>query len=91
MALPSDRIDLIHNFVKEGIDLQHGRIETESDPFWKALCLAGSELWLDTGDIEAATALWTDEFTALTTNNTLLNAEVQKGIYDALILSLIHI
>ena len=85
MALPSDRIDLIHNFVKEGIDLQGGRIETGSDPFWKALCLAGSELWLDTGDIEAATALWTDEFTALTTNNTLLNAEVQKGIYDDLI------
>ena len=85
MALPPNRVDLIHNFVKEGIDLQHGRIETESDPFWKALCLTGSELWLDTGDIEAATALWTDEFTALTTNNTLLNAEVQKGIYDDLI------
>ena len=85
MALPSDRVDLIHNFVKEGIDLQHRRIEKESDPFWKALCLVGSELWLDTGDIEAATALWTDEFTALTTNNTLLNAEVQKGIYDDLI------
>ena len=85
MALPPNRVDLIHNFVKEGIDLQRGRIATESDPFWKALCLAGSELWLDTGDIEAATALWTDEFTALTTNNTLLNAEVQKGIYDDLI------
>ena len=85
MALSSNRVDLIHNFVKEGIDLQHGRIEMESDPFWKALCLSGSELWLDTGDIEAATALWTDEFTALTTNNTLLNAEVQKGIYDDLI------
>ena len=85
MALPSDRIDLIHNFVKEGIDLQRGRIEAESDPFWKALGLAGSELWLDTGDIDAATALWTQEFTALTTNNTLLNTEVQKGIYDDLI------
>ena len=85
MALPPNRVDLIHNFVKEGIDLQRGRIETESDPFWKALCLAGSELWLDTGDIDAATALWTDEFTALTTNNTLLNTEVQKGIYDDLI------
>lgn len=85
MGLPSNRIDLIHNFVQEGIDLQRGRIETESNPFWKALCLAGSELWLDTGDIEAATALWTDEFTALTTNNTLLNTEVQKGIYDDLI------
>ena len=85
MALPPNRVDLIHNFVQEGIDLQRGRIETESDLFWEALRLAGSELWLDTGDIEAATALWTDEFTALTTNNTLLNTEVQKGIYDGLI------
>lgn len=85
MALSSDRVDLIRNFVQEGIDLQRGRIEAESDPFWKRLYLTGSELWLDTGDIEAATGLWTDEFTALTTNNTLLNAEVQKGIYDALI------
>jgi transaldolase len=78
-------VDPIHDFVKEGIDLQSGRLETESDPFWKGLCDLGSELWLDTGDIEGATALWTDEFTALTTNNTLLNAEVQKGIYDDLI------
>lgn len=85
MALPLNRVDLIHNFVKEGMDLQSGRIETESDPFWQMLCLTGSELWLDTGDIDAATALWTDEFTALTTNNTLLNTEVQKGIYDDLI------
>ena len=85
MALSSDRVDLIHNFVKEGIDVGHGRIEAESDPFWKTLCQAGSELWLDTGDIDAAAELWTDEFTALTTNNTLLNAEVQKGIYDDLI------
>ena len=85
MTLSSDRVDLIRNFVQEGIDLQRGRIEAESDPFWKGLCQAGSELWLDTGDIDAAAGLWTDEFTALTTNNTLLNAEVQKGIYDDLI------
>ena len=41
--------------------------------------------WLDTGDIDSAAELWVNEFTALTTNNTLLNAEVQKGIYDDLI------
>lgn len=56
-----------------------------SNPLWKALRALGTELWLDTGDIEAARALWTQEFTALTTNNTLLNKEVQKGTYDALI------
>lgn len=82
---PADVVDRIHDFVKDGIDLQSGRLETQSDPFWKGLCTLGSELWLDTGDIEAAAELWTEEFTALTTNNTLLNAEVQKGIYDDLI------
>ncbi len=45
----------------------------------------GTELWLDTGDVDAAAKLWTAEFTALTTNNTLLNKEVQKGIYDDVI------
>lgn len=56
-----------------------------SNPLWKKLKSLGTELWLDTGDVEAARALWTQEFTALTTNNTLLNKEVQKGTYDALI------
>jgi transaldolase len=35
--------------------------------------------------MEEATRLWTSEFEALTTNNTLLNKEVQKGIYDGLV------
>jgi transaldolase len=55
------------------------------DPFWQALRELGTELWLDTGDLEAAAALWTREFTALTTNNTLLNREIQKGTYDPVI------
>ena len=46
---------------------------------------AGTELWLDTGDGPAAAALWTREFRALTTNNTLLNKEVQRGQYDDLV------
>lgn len=52
---------------------------------WRRLREAGTTLWLDTGDIDAIRKLWTQEFTALTTNNTLLNKEVQKGIYDALV------
>ena len=52
---------------------------------WEPIRSAGTELWLDTGDLDAAAALWCDSFTALTTNNTLLNKEVQKGIYDALV------
>ena len=52
---------------------------------WARAAKAGTGLWLDTGDIEAAQKLWTREFVALTTNNTLLNKEVQKGIYDSLV------
>lgn len=55
------------------------------DPFWESLLNAGTELWLDTGDIEEAEANWTAEMSALTTNNTLLNNEIQKGIYDVFI------
>ncbi|MFW6180849.1 MAG: transaldolase family protein [Spirochaetota bacterium] len=55
------------------------------DPFWQSLRDTGTELWLDTGDIQEARSLWNRSFSALTTNNTLLNAEVQKGIYDGLI------
>ena len=52
---------------------------------WAAMKRCGTELWLDTGDIDESTSLWCSEFTALTTNNTLLNREVQKGIYDELV------
>lgn len=56
-----------------------------SDPAWEALRATGSLLWLDTGDLDAARKLWTAEFSNLTTNNTLVNKEVQKGLFDALI------
>jgi transaldolase len=63
-------------------DLREGM---RSDPTWAALRQLGTALWLDTGDVGAAKGLWTREMTALTTNNTLLNKEVQKGIYDQLV------
>lgn len=56
-----------------------------SNATWAAFAAAGSEPWLDTGDIDAIQKLWTREFRALTTNNTLLNKEVQKGLYDELV------
>jgi len=52
---------------------------------WTAMRRLGSSLWLDTGDMDEIAVAWRREFTALTTNNTLLNREVQKGIYDDLI------
>jgi len=78
-------VDQIHTFIKEGIDLKASRPAAASDPFWKGLRAVGTELWLDTGDMDGAAKLWTSEFSALTTNNTLLNTEVQKGIYDDVI------
>jgi transaldolase len=84
-AVSQQLADQIHAFVTQGIDLAQGRLSPASNPLWAELTRVGSELWLDTGDIEAATPLYSREFTALTTNNTLLNKEVQKGIYDQLI------
>ncbi|MEE9126945.1 MAG: transaldolase family protein, partial [Planctomycetota bacterium] len=55
------------------------------DELWQNMRAAGTSLWLDTGDVDAIRALWTQEFVALTTNNTLLNKEVQKVIYDGLV------
>ena len=49
---------------------------------WQEVRRLGTRLWLDTGDVESASALWCSEFEALTTNNTLLNQEIQKGGYD---------
>jgi transaldolase len=63
-------------------DLNEKPVSGKHDPFWESLRKAGTELWLDTGDMDEALANWTAEMSALTTNNTLLNNEIQKGIYD---------
>lgn len=83
----NELIQRIKDFTLEGIDLNSGRIEAQPDPFWQKLKGTGTELWLDTGDLEEAEKQWTPEMTALTTNNTLLNKEIQKGIYDDFIQS----
>ena len=77
----------VRDFVRSGLTLHLGQpAESFSTrPIWAALRQLGTELWLDTGDLQEAQELWTKEFTALTTNNTLLNKEVQKGQYDGLI------
>ncbi len=74
----------IREFILSGINETPSTFQP--DPFWQNLKKTGTELWLDTGDIEEASKIWTSEMTALTTNNTLLNTEIQKGIYDDLIL-----
>jgi transaldolase len=73
----------ISDFVWKNINEKH--VSGKKDPFWESLVNAGTELWLDTGDMEEAEANWSAEMSALTTNNTLLNNEIQKGIYDIFI------
>ena len=75
-------IEKIKDLVKKDIELGAPENTGAPDEFWQQLRATGTELWLDTGDIDAASELWTAEMTALTTNNTLLNKEIQKGIYD---------
>lgn len=60
--------------------------DAASAPVWRKVRDLGTRLWLDTGSLEDARPLWCREFSALTTNNTLLNKEIQKGTYDKLIL-----
>ncbi len=73
----------IRSFIIEGVS--EDPVEAKPDPFWQNLNEAGTELWLDTGDMEEAEKIWTEEMTALTTNNTLVNKEIQKGFYDEFI------
>ncbi len=73
----------ISDFVWKNLNEKH--VTGKADPFWGSLRETGTELWLDTGDMEEAEQHWTAEMSALTTNNTLLNNEIQKGIYDVFI------
>lgn len=73
----------ISDFVWKNLGEKH--FTGKKDPFWESLLNTGTELWLDTGDMDEAEANWSVEMSALTTNNTLLNNEIQKGIYDVFI------
>lgn len=53
-----------------------------SDPALAKLRALGTQLWLDTGNLEEASKLWRAEMSALTTNNTLANQVVQTGLMD---------
>ncbi|HDR50580.1 MAG TPA: transaldolase [Mariniphaga anaerophila] len=79
----------IRTFIVEGVNEQP--VIARPDPFWEKLKDVGTELWLDTGDMEEAEKIWSAEMTALTTNNTLVNKEIQKGIYDDFIAEAIEI
>ena len=77
----------IRDFILRGFEPDFDRPGPQfgSHPLWEKLRGLGTEIWLDTGSIESAKELWTAQMSALTTNNSLLNREVQTGVYDQLI------
>lgn len=84
-SISDSQIEAIRSFVRDGAGADDQPVEAAADPLWREFRAVGTELWLDTGDVDAASQRWCSEMTALTTNNTLLNREIQKGIYDELI------
>ena len=76
---------LLYTIVNEFKDDVH---RFNKSKLWSSYLSSGSHLWMDTGDFNTAQTLWSSEFSALTTNNTLLNNEVQKGVYDLVITKL---
>lgn len=85
--------DKIHDFLTSRFSPKFGEIRAGlgSNELWQKCNNLGTELWLDTGNIEDISKYWTRQFTALTTNNTLLNREVQTGRYDSLIADIAEI
>ena len=79
----------VNEFIISGVT--ESKVTGKQDSFWQSLRSTGTELWLDTGDMDEALTNWTAEMSALTTNNTLLNNEIQKGIYDDFIPSALKI
>ena len=51
----------ISDFVWKNINEKH--VTAKKDPFWESLLNTGTELWLDTGDMEEAEANWSAEMT----------------------------
>jgi len=82
----SETWEQIVDFVQRGIDLEETPETPRTGEFWQRVrANVGTRLWLDSGDVEAIDELWNNQFDGLTTNNTLLNREVQKGDYDRMV------
>jgi transaldolase len=77
----------VHDFVLRDFTPHYGELDKEfgSDPLWRRFLELDTELWLDSGNFEAAEGIWTREYSGLTTNNTLLSKEIVTGAYDELI------
>jgi transaldolase len=82
----------VQQFIKKDFHPHFGKLKEHfsTNHRWQKLRQMGTVLWLDTGSIEDSENIWSQEFSALTTNNTLLNNEVQKGLYDSTIIEADH-
>lgn len=78
----------VHELVRRDFTPRFGQRtrDVRSEPRWREFRELGTELWLDSGNLDEVGEIWTQEVSALTTNNTLLNREIQTGYYDDLIL-----
>ena len=84
MTTVSSELDgVIHDIAC--MELGNDQPVLQSDPTMARFKETGTELWVDTGDLEKAQSIWKSEFTALTTNNTLANQVVQTGVMDEVI------
>ncbi|GDY11502.1 hypothetical protein LBMAG53_03790 [Planctomycetota bacterium] len=85
IAAPGSLARSLHELAWRGVAFGADRVPAPDQPFWRGIAATGTRSWLDTGDLDEAGRLWCASFSALTTNNTLLNKEVQKGLYDGLV------
>lgn len=83
-ASHSDLSRRVHDFIRRDFTPHFGEDPAASKPDvrWQRLQKAGTQPWFDSGDADGVGSQWSAEISALTTNNTLLNKEVQKGTYD---------
>lgn len=83
----------LYDFLTGSFSPDYGGMKSKfgSNELWQKINDIGTELWLDTGDTEEIGKYWTQQFTAVTTNNTLLNKVVQTGVYDSLIAEIAEI
>ena len=84
-TLSKDLSETVHRIAFQEISSGKLSQHYSSDPLLARLKELGTELWIDTGDLELAQSVWKTDLTALTTNNTLANQVVQSGVMDAVI------
>ena len=84
-TISKDLSETVHRIAFQAISPGKPSTQYSSDPLLTRLRELGTELWIDTGELELAQSIWKNELTALTTNNTLANQVVQSGVMDDVI------